>query len=159
MKTLFFQLLLLCSFGLFTQTANAQAAAGDEATIRAYVDKVMVDYYAGDASKIAGYYTEDAVTIDWMGNKVVGRKAIEEMTKQIFSYGKPTPETFHYAIESITMLPGNNAILLLKIGGKAEMNGQMIEWTAYDASIMVKEKGQWLIKFEQSTSIAPPQGN
>ncbi len=74
----------------------------DEKAIRALGDAFARSFAAGDAKTIAAMYTEDAELIDENGERVQGRRAIEELYAEIFQ-ARPHA-TIAIGIESLQFL-------------------------------------------------------
>ena len=154
MKTSLFSAILFSAFTLIGQTALAQTNT-ETAAIRSWMEAGFNMYLAGDPEGMQ-HYAEDALFIDWMGKRWNGKEGIREALKA----DAEMPSTdVRMDILDIRVLAPAVAVVRLEIHGKSVMNGQPFEWTGLDTMILSKASGSWLIEYEQSTPVAPPQGN
>lgn len=158
MKNILFSTLALCAFALFNQTSYAQTAA-DEQAVRNTLSKAIDDYYAGDVDKLANYYAENATMVVYTGQKITGKEAIKQAMTEGFKMEKHTPETFKFAVSSVRFLNANTALVVADLQGKAQMEGQTIEWTGVSTLVMSRTGGKWLVELEGNTPVMPAPGN
>ena len=149
--------LLFCAFTLFQQTLHAQTTS-DEQSVRAFIDKAMQDWFAGNADKVAGAYSENAVSIDWMGRQLNGRAAIREDIANVFTQEKPDPANFKMTVTEVRMLAPTVAVAVSELSGKSVMDGNTIEWQGLSTMVLTRKSGAWQVEFEQNTPVMPPQG-
>ncbi|MBK8555890.1 MAG: SgcJ/EcaC family oxidoreductase [Lewinellaceae bacterium] len=142
---------------MFGLSANAQKTS-DEKTIRNLLDTGFKYYYSGEAEKLGSLYAENVLWIDYTGKKNEGRETLIELMKKDLAEQKPTPETFGYAVENIRFLSPDHAIVLLKLRGVMQMGDQTINWEGYDTMVFSRLNNNWLVTYEVSTPIMPPQG-
>lgn len=157
MKTSVFSVLLFCAFAFFQQTLHAQTAS-DEQSVRAFIDKAMQDWFAGNADKVAGAYSENAVSIDWTGRQLNGRAAIREDISRVFTQEKPDPANFKMTVTEVRMLAPTVAVAVSDLSGKSVMDGNTIEWQGRSTMVLSRKTGAWQVEFEQNTPVMPPQG-
>ena len=157
MKTSMLGALLFCAFTLFQQTLHAQTTS-DEQSVRAFIDKAMQDWFAGNADKVAGAYAENAVSIDWMGRQLNGRAAIREDIANVFTQEKPDPANFKMTVTEVRMLAPTVAVAVSELSGKSVMDGNTIEWQGLSTMVLTRKSGAWQVEFEQNTPVMPPQG-
>lgn len=70
--------------GLGVEPARV-GSAPDLADVQALLDELVRADNAGDAARVAGLYTDDAVWLPWAGPAVVGREAIEASYAEVFA--------------------------------------------------------------------------
>ncbi|MCK6693538.1 MAG: SgcJ/EcaC family oxidoreductase [Thermoanaerobaculia bacterium] len=157
MKTSVFSVLLFCAFAFFQQTLHAQTAS-DEQSVRAFIDKAMQDWFAGNADKVASAYSENAVSIDWTGRQLNGRAAILEDISRVFTQEKPDPANFKMTVTEVRMLAPTVAVAVSDLSGKSVMDGNTIEWQGRSTMVLSRKTGAWQVEFEQNTPVMPPQG-
>jgi uncharacterized protein (TIGR02246 family) len=81
-----FGLILVMAFAACTQTpAPADTSEADAAAIRQAGDQWIASFNAGDADALGLTYTEDAVSLPPEGPPVVGREAIVQGLRDMFS--------------------------------------------------------------------------
>lgn len=145
-------------FFLFTLCANLNAqTAADEQAVRNTIIKAMEDYYAADADKLASYYAENAVVIEYTGQKVVGREAIRKSLTEAFKVEKPTASSIQLSVSSVRFLNAGTALVVADLKGSAQVEGNTIEWTGISSMVMSRTGGKWLVEQEQNTPIMPEQ--
>jgi uncharacterized protein (TIGR02246 family) len=157
MKTSVFSALLFCAFALFQHTIHAQSA-NDEQSVRNFLNSGLQAWFAGDVDKAANCYAENATVVDWMGKQNTGRAAIRAGIVQALAQDKPTPENFSMTIKDIRFLNPTVAVASFDLKGKGEMDGKTIEWAAVSTMVISRKTGNWQIEMDQTTGIAPPQG-
>lgn len=157
MKTSVFSALLFCVFAFFQQTLHAQTAS-DEKAVRIWIDGIMQSWFAGDVDKVAGAYSENAVSIDWMGKQLNGRAAIREDIANVFAQEKPDPANFKMTVTEVRMLAPTVAVAVSDLSGKSVMDGNTIEWEGRSTMVLSRKTGAWQVEFEQNTPVMPPQG-
>lgn len=157
MKTSVFSALLFCAFALFQQNLHAQSA-NDEQSVRDFLNSGLQAWFAGDVDKAANCYAENATVVDWMGKQNYGKAAIRAGIAQAFAQEKPTPENFSMTVREIRFMNPTVAVGIFDLKGKSEMDGKTIEWAALSTMVLSRKTGNWLIELDQTTGIAPPQG-
>lgn len=152
-----FSALLFCAFALFQHTLHAQSA-NDEQSVRNFLNAGLQAWYAGDVDKAADCYADNATVVDWMGKQNYGKAAIRAGIAQMFMQDKPTRENFSMTVREIRFLNPSIAVASFDLKGKGEMDGKTIEWAALSTMVLSRKTGNWLIELDQTTGIAPPQG-
>lgn len=156
MKNAFFSTLILFVFAMFHQTLGAQTAA-DEQSLRTFFDDVIQSWYAADADKVAKVYAENAVSIDWTGERLNGRQAIREDLAQVFAQEKPDPANFKMTVSEVRFLSPQVVVVLAELNGKSVMDGNPFEWQALTTLVLTRKTGAWQVEFEQNTPVMPQQ--
>lgn len=158
MKNIFFSILTLCAFALFTQTASAQTSA-DEQAVRNTLTKGIEDYYTADADKMAAYYAENATMVIYTGQKISGKEAIRQAMVEMLKVEKPTPGSFKFTVSNVRFLNADTALVVADLQGKSQIEGKTIEWTGVNTMVMSRTGGKWLIELESNIPVMPAPGN
>ncbi|MBV6443470.1 MAG: SgcJ/EcaC family oxidoreductase [Haliscomenobacteraceae bacterium CHB4] len=158
MKNILFSFLTLCAFALFTQTAQAQTAA-DEQAVRNTLNKGIEDYYTADVDKMVAYYAENATMVVYTGQKISGKAAIRQAMTEMLKMEKPTPGSFQFTVSNVRFLDANTALVVADLQGKSQVEGKTIEWTGVNTMVLFRTGGKWLIELESNIPVMPAPGN
>ena len=154
MKNVPFSTLLLTIFSFFTQTLFAQSAT-DEQAVRQWFEEGFQTYFSGNIEKIMDLYTENAVSIDWMGRQFTGKAAIRQSVVESLAPEAPKPEDLKYGVQQVRFLTPDIATLIYQMSGKSAFEGKTVEWTSKGSMLLNRKSGKWQIELEQSTSVMP----
>lgn len=148
MKTSFFNNLILILASLFT--ANIDAQTDNQATFETYLKTVYDVYENGGYDQLVKYYAPTVAEVDPTGRLTAGMKdlkaAWDEMEKMLDSKPK-----FEYKLTSWRLLKPDVAIITWDTHDEFSIGGQKIIGDNTASAVLHKEKGQWLIEFDQLT--------
>jgi len=139
------RLLTLAFMSVTWAAALCQAASADQVADEASIRKAVEDYVAafngGDAKKLAGMWSPEAVyTNPVSGEQVVGREAIEKQFASIFAASEgaklaATTNSVQFISPGVAVENGTAKVM------RPEQEPEESEYTA----VYVKRDGQWLL--------------
>ena len=109
-------------------------------------------FAAGDAKAVAAMFSEDAELIDENGERVQGRRAIEELFAEIFQ-SRPH-STIDIAIESLRFL--SREVAKEEGHTRVKVNGEPVSLRRYTV-LYLKQDGRWLyssVREEHAAGVA-----
>jgi uncharacterized protein (TIGR02246 family) len=152
MKTSFFSHLILILASLFSLKLAAQS--DNQATFEAYLKQVYTGFETEPTVAINKYYAENATEIGPDGNSTTGRKALSESWKQLQTMMDAKPQ-FTYKLSTWRLVKPDIALITWDSHDKFFMFGQVNESDNAGSALLRKEKGHWLIEFDQITPKQP----
>jgi uncharacterized protein (TIGR02246 family) len=121
-------------------------ASDDDANIRAEIDGYLAAWNAGDADALASYYMEDGDRVNNSGDTFVGRSAIREHYKVVFSRSLTSGidrQLIYHSI-AVRILSSDAAVVDVAY----EVNGLRAEVDfpvhGRNTIVMIKNGGRWM---------------
>ncbi|MBI1227635.1 MAG: SgcJ/EcaC family oxidoreductase [Bacteroidetes bacterium] len=138
----------------FFSTLNLAAQNDNQASFEAFLKKVYSALDSDKPSSITQFYTEKASEIDPDGKLTIGRKALEDSWVQLQGMMDAKPQ-FTYKLSSWRLIKPDVALITWDSHDKFFIFGQTIEGENTGSAVLHKEKGNWLIEFDQLTPKRP----
>ena len=141
MKTILISLLVAA-----VSVLAAPAAPDDESRIRAEIQGYLEAWNAGDAERLASFYTEDADRANNRGDIFHGRAAILEHYRKVFAV-PPTPDVERrlvYRQVAVRLVSAEAAVVDVRYevsGISAEVDRSV---HGRNTVFMVKQDGRWM---------------
>ena len=130
------------------ETADAGAPmAGLEAANAAY-DRALID---GDATRLAGFYTDDYTIIDDDAGINGKQDQIRTMTELVDLLEGRSDDI------KVTPLGPNAALLTGRLRGRYRAGGEENSFTERYTSVWVRQGGGWKIRHEHASLVPEPQ--
>lgn len=152
MKTSFFSNLILIFSSLFS--LNLAAQSDHQAIFEAYLKQVYTGFETESISAVDKYYAENAAEIGPDGSLTSGRQALRESWEKLQSMMDAKPQ-FAYKLTSWRFVKPDLALITWESHDKFFLFGQTMESDNTCSALLRKEKGQWLIEFDQVTPVRP----
>ncbi|GAB2526768.1 SgcJ/EcaC family oxidoreductase [Nocardia heshunensis] len=122
----------------------------DETAIRALLEQADRAWEAGDAAAFAAVFAPDADYVNWMGQRVIGREAIEASHAPLFAkYLKGTRTegeitSVRFVSPDVALVHGLGAV----VKGKKKRNRFNTKMVLY---VVARSGGEWSIAAFQNT--------
>ena len=149
------------AFALFYTTlllpaaAGANGPSGDEAAVRAIVERVEAGWNAGSGEASAAPFAEDADSVVATGMRIKGRQAIADNFQRIFDtmYKGSRNEL---TVDSVRFLRPDVAVAHVRSHLRFTSEGKPVEVDAISTWVLTKGADGWSIAAFQNTSVRPP---
>jgi len=157
MNKLFLLPLLLLAFGLTIQAAAAQQL--DKAKEEEAIKQILVNYENAwnrhDAKGLADQYHPDATWVNWFGAYSKGQPDIQAHYQTVHSTYFKTSHFYTRAIEDITFVKPDVAILHMRTGltGDERYPGETFEFRR--TLVVTKREAGWRILAGQNAKFGP----
>lgn len=133
-------------------TGGEKVPAADREDFEANSKRLIAAFNKGDAKAMASFWTENGDYMDEGGQRIQGRKAIEEYFQKLFAAGKGAElRVYKTAFRMVRpdLAIGDGIMEVIPPGGGPSTSARY-------TSVQVKQSGKWLIESIREAVVTPP---